>query len=217
MAVHTCSSLSTWIVLALLFYRSCYSYNLVSKHSGTVLGGNIQYYTISVSEILILGLVSDSGDADIFVSSATSTPGSDDYEYCSVSTGLEIVVVPPRLSSSSRVTVGIQGHIRYDSSSYRLFVLNPSKTDYQDNQIWEFDPETGHKVLIIDIDTLWLANEPHLNRIMNNLAYGNNGALDEGAENNEGKSKTQRPLKTVRDWMLWLAAVVLRILIEVVG
>ena len=198
-----------------LLSRPSFSYILLDKQTKSVRGGDIQHYTISYSQILILYLISDEGDADMYVSrsSVTETPNPDDYEYSSASTGRDVIAVPHYGESS--LSLGIHGHIRYDQSKYRLFLLVPSKKDYEEYQIWETDPETGKPALVIGMDTLWMANQPRLHRSLDKLA--NSSFAYDGLDDDVDEGKSSQFFTALKDWVLWIAMILLKIIVEVLA
>ena len=200
-------------LLGLFILLSCpsSSYVLIDKQTRSIDGGDIHQYTVTVSEIMIFCLISDVGDADIYVS-RTGSPDSENYEFSSSSTGIDIIAVP--YNGETSLSVGIQGHMRYDQSTYRLFLLSPSERDYMTYQVWEVDPVTGRPTLAIEMDTLWMSNDPRLNNILNILATGDGRGLEgEGLEGGD----SSKLFDTVKDWVWWAAVLLLKIIVEVLG
>ena len=194
------------------FYSPSLPYVLLDSQTSTVNGGDVQHYTIRFDQVMIVCLISDIGDADMFASTVTNSPDSEDYEYSSTSTGIDIITVPYiRISSLS---LGIHGHVRYNKTKYRLYIIAPSKRDYMDYQVWEIDPETNQSVLIIEIDPLWLTNEPRLCKMLNRLADGSTASIDDelliGIELSDF-------LSTFKDWLIWIFMILLKIIVEVLG
>ena len=198
-----------------LVWKPYLSYILVDKLSRTVSGGDFHHYTLSFNQVILLCLVTDNGDADMFVarSSVTEKPTSDQYEFSSVSTGVDVIAVP--YEGESSISVGIQGHVRYDESSYRLLVLTLSESEARQYQVWEVDPETSRPMLMIDIDPLWLANEPKLCRMLSKLQYSDDvlGNL-EGPEDGVTLSEA---VTTIKEWLIWIALLLLKIIVEVLA
>lgn len=154
----------------LLFFSPCWCYELLHRISGSVSGGEAKFYTLDPRRITVLCLITEEGDSDLFVarSSVTSSPNSDLYDYSATSTGLDLVVV----QNQETMTIGIHGHIRYDTSLYHLLVLSPDETEVRQHQVWEFDPEFLRETLVIDIDPLWMANDPQLHLTVHMLYHG---------------------------------------------
>ena len=98
--------------------------------------GEARFYTVESKEPVIIALVSDSGDADMYASltSKNSHPSPGDYDYTSASCGLDSVVLDTN-KDQSRMTVGVYGHVRYEESMYRLYVISPSEEDIRRYQV----------------------------------------------------------------------------------
>ncbi len=196
-------------LILLLFYNPSLPYVLLDSQDTTIEGGTHRYYTIKFDQVIIVCLISDIGDADMFASTVTTSPDSDDYEYASTSTGIDVITIPH--TGESSLSLAIQGHSRYTQSKYRLYVLAPSERDYMDYQVWEVDPETDQTVLIIEIDPLWLMNEPRLCDMLNKLADGR-------ISNVNGDSiELSTFLSNVKDWFIWIIMIILKIVVEVLG
>ena len=205
------SFVSCLLSLFILLQCPSSSYVLIDKQTRTIDGGDIHQYTVTVSEIMIFCLVSDIGDADIYVS-RTGSPDSENYDFSSSSTGIDIITVP--YNGETSLSVGIQGHVRYDKSTYRLFLLSPSERDYLAYQVWEVNADTGQPTLAIEVDTLWMCNDPRLNNILSILATGDGRGLER--EGLEGGDSSQL-FDTVKEWVWWIAMLLLKIIVEVLG
>ena len=177
------------VICVLLFFPPCWCYELVDRISGSVSGGEANFFTLDSRRIIALCLISEKGDADLYVarSSLTASPNSDLYENSATSTGTDLVVV----LNQEAVTIGVHGHVRYDTSLYHLLVLTPNQEEVRQHQVWEFDPEFMRDTLIIDIDPLWVANDPQLHATVHKLSHGEAVASQLGS------------VATALDWIFW--------------
>ena len=202
------------LLLFLLLWKICNCYSILDQLSNTISSGEPQYYTLSQRQVVIICLLSTEGDADIYVSrsSVTKQPDFDNSEYSSSSTGIDVLAVPfaPETGETS-ITIGIHGHFRYDESHYTLYILTPSESEVRTEQIWEFDHESLQEKLIIDIDPLWLTNDPELHRILAILSKGETKGL-ETAHNN-----SMDTLAIVKDWLVWSIFTFLKVLVEILA
>lgn len=96
----------------------------------------VRFYSVESKDPVIIALVSDIGDADMYasLSSKNSHPSPDDYDYTSASCGLDSMVLDTD-KDHSRMTVGVYGHVRYEETTYRLYVISPSKEDIRRYQV----------------------------------------------------------------------------------
>lgn len=115
---------------------STLSFHISNYETGSVAGEEIVHYTLSLSEPVVVVLISEEGDVDLYASPThiNSNPNSDDYELSSVSCGVDMLALIMS-SSLKKYTLAIQGHIRYDISSYALFVIKPSPEDIRNYQV----------------------------------------------------------------------------------
>lgn len=175
--------------------------------AGTVEGDHTQYYTLKQENIILLCLISDIGDADIYVdrTSNTKTPNYATHEYSSVSTGIDVItILYDKEKTDTTLSIGIHGHPRHETSSYRLYVLVPSKEDLLQHQIWEVDPESMIQKLIIDVDPLWMANDPNLHRLLESLSRDSppDGTLN---------------WTVIKEWTIWFLWNFLHFVVEVLA
>jgi len=93
---------------------------LAYKFTGSVGAGNFTYFKLHRDGVVKLVLDSTSGDADIYVSSATSSPDYTKYELCSTTCGHDEVVIPSEMIRP--IGVGIFGHPSHETSEFELTV-----------------------------------------------------------------------------------------------
>lgn len=98
--------------------------------------GEVRFYTVESRDPVIMALISDAGDADMYASltSKNSHPSPEDYDYSSTSCGLDSTVLDMN-KDRSKMTVGVYGHVRYDETAYRLYVISPSDEDIKRYQV----------------------------------------------------------------------------------
>lgn len=195
--------LSATLMVALL--SSCRAYELVERVTGTVNGGETKTFSFVPSHVLLLCLDSREGDADLYVSTTTSQPDSDNHEFSSTSTGVDILVIPSQHTRST-VYLGVHGHVRHNYSLYDLYLLSPSEEEIRSHQVWETDPETKVEKLVIDIDPLWLANDPKLHEGLEQLKAQWKG----GGESGKGVGWLRNSI----EWSLWLLIKLIEIAVE---
>ena len=197
----TCSSACISVISVLIFFPLCWCYELLDQISGSVSGGEAKFYTLDPRKISVLCLITEKGDADLYVakSSLTSYPNSDLCEYSATSTSTDLVVV----LNQEPLTIGVHGHVRYDTSLYQLLVLTPDEDDVQHHQVWEFDPESMKETLVIDIDPLWMANDPRLHATVHMLHHGETMTGQLGS------------VATALEWVFWFLLKVLQFGLEV--
>ena len=63
-----------------------------------------------------------------------SHPSPYDYDYTSTSCGLDSMVLGMN-KDQAKMTVGVYGHIRYEETTYRLYVISPSEEDIKRYQV----------------------------------------------------------------------------------
>lgn len=124
------------ISLVLVLVRNVTPFEVQNQLSDKIGGGDARFYTVDSKEPVIIALISDSGDADMYASSTSrnSRPSSDDYDYTSSSCGLDVVVMGMS-KEQSKMTVGVYGHVRYEETLYRLYVISPSEEDIKRYQV----------------------------------------------------------------------------------
>ena len=134
------------------FIVKCNSYRLVQEVSGTVEAGEYKSYKLEPTSTLALVLVSDRGDADLYVSLTSEPPTFEHYDFASQSCGLEVVVLPDTKESA---VSSVYGHIRYNTTMYRLFLIECPR----DMDMEYYDP-------------LKIANDPALINLIKQLKIG---------------------------------------------
>lgn len=192
-------------VSLILLVTRVLSYELISELSGTVEGGEHKFYTLNPRPVTLICLISDEGDADLYVdySSATDKPDYLTHKYSAASSGLDVVTILK--NRDEKVSIGVHGYIAHNNSTYRLYIIEPSPLDVLDYQIWEFDHESNTTKLIIDIDPLWMANDPKLHRMLEWLS-GSGGPVI-GTSNWAG----------VLEWIIWFVVNIIHILVEILA
>ena len=92
-----------------------------------------------LSLLLPVVLVSDKGDADIYVSTVDREPQSERCEFSSDSCGVDLVVVPAPADTRQGLVrplyVGVVGLEWHEETRYRLFLITPSSVDIQKYQV----------------------------------------------------------------------------------
>ena len=194
------------VVLFSVLLSSCRAYELVERVTGTVNGGEIKTFSFIPRHILLLCLDSREGDADLYVSTTASYPDCDNHEFSSASTGVDVLVIPS-LQSYTTVYLGVHGHVRYNYSLYDLYIMSPSEEEIRSHQVWEFDPESKVEKLVIDVDPLWLANDPQLHRSIELLKEQRIVEL--------ASSKRSGWVTSTFEWSLWLLIKLIEIAAEV--
>lgn len=123
-------------LLLFLLLRTVTSFEVQNMLTDRVGAGEVRFYTIESRDPVVIALVSDSGDADMYaaLSSKNSHPSPDDYDYTSTSCGLDSIVLDTN-KDRSKMTVGVYGHIRYEETAYRLYVISPSEEDIKRYQV----------------------------------------------------------------------------------
>ena len=124
------------ISLVLILVRNVTPFEVQNQLSGKVGAGDVRFYTVESKEPVIIALISDSGDADMYavLTSRNSHPSPEDYDYASSSCGLDVVVLDMS-KDQSKMTVGVYGHVRYEETLYRLYVISPSEEDIKRYQV----------------------------------------------------------------------------------
>lgn len=118
------------------FIPSAISFTITESLSNSVSAGNVIHYTLASTSAVVVVLVSNEGDADLYASPThiNSKPTSDDHEIGSTSCGLDIL---PLIMSRDvgKYTLGVYGHVRYEQSSFSLYVIEPSEEDIRNYQV----------------------------------------------------------------------------------
>ena len=203
-----------WLVLVILLLWKCsHSYKLIDDISGTVNGGETNYYTLKQKSITLICLISDEGDADLYIdhTSVTKTPNFDTHKYSATSVGLDVVPVMYDANEDDVLSIGVHGYTSHEQSKYRLYIVSPSDSDIRGHQIWELDPETETLALIIDVDPLWMANDPKLHQLLEMLSIGNY-IVDQDFD-----STAVSNLEMIKDWLVWITVNAIYILIEILA
>lgn len=123
---------------------SALSYHIANSESGSISGGEVIHYTLSFTDPVVVVLISEEGDVDLYASPThiNSKPTSDDNEISSASCGMDMLALI--MSSSLRkYTLGVHGHSRFDKSLFTLYVIKPSQEDIR-----------SYQVLNVDVDSL---------------------------------------------------------------
>ena len=111
-------------------------YIVTQSISDQVSAGDVVYYTLESSKLLLVVLISQEGDADLYASPTyqNSNPSCENNELSSASCGLD--VVPLFMSNNLRkYTLGVFGHVRYDKTKYKLFIIEPDPEDTKRYQV----------------------------------------------------------------------------------
>lgn len=120
----------TWLV------PSAISFVITESLSESVSAGDVIHYTLASSNPVVVAVISNVGDVDLYASPThiNSNPNSDDYEISSTSCGLDIL--PLIMNQEIRkYTLGVYGHVRYEESKFSLFVIEPSEEDIKTYQV----------------------------------------------------------------------------------
>lgn len=198
----------TLLFLFLLSFEASWSYELVGQLSDRVEAGEGKYYTVNPSPITLICLVSDEGDADIYVdfSSTTTRPDYLTHKYSATSSGIDVVTVlrDKMEVEGDSISIGVYGHVTHGNSTFRMYIIVPSSSDVLEHQIWELDHESNTTKLIIDVDPLWIANDPKLHRLLESISgdyYYQEGGVSGWI--------------AVKDGILWLLVNVLQLVVEI--
>ena len=169
-------------LLIVFIIQSCLAqcYEIVHEVRAKIAGGEAKYYTYQSKSVFIVFVTTTEGDADLFAapSSLTKAPDYDKYLYTSASCGQDVIAI----LESGEVSIGVHGHVRHDSTSYHLYIIQPDMEDISKYQIWEKDYETGRNELVIDVDPLVVANDPELHKFLTKITDGGSG-LGGGVKN----------------------------------
>jgi len=93
---------------------------LAYRFTGSVGAGNYTYFKLHRDGVVKLVLDSTVGDTDIYVSSSTLSPDYINYELCSVTCGMDDVLIPSDMSRP--IGVAIYGHPSHELSEFELTV-----------------------------------------------------------------------------------------------
>ncbi len=127
---------SQFLIYAFLLVPLCSCYSVIESTSGSIEAGDVTYFSIESTKPVIVTLVSTEGDVDLYASptSTNSKPSGINYEFCSTSCGLDLLMIP--LSREiTKYTLGVFGHIRYEQSFYNLYIIEPSDEDFKRFQV----------------------------------------------------------------------------------
>ena len=129
-------SLCLHLFLCLVLLGAVKSFEVRDKLSDKIGADESRFYTVESKEPVIIALISDSGDADMYAAptSRNSHPSPDKYDYMSSSCGLDVVVLDTS-REQPKMTVGVYGHVRYEETAYRLYVISPSEEDIKRFQV----------------------------------------------------------------------------------
>ena len=111
-------------------------YIITESISDTISAGAINHYTIESMHPIIVAVISEEGDTDIYASPThkNTKPSSENYEVISASCGMEVLLLVMN-SEVRKYTVGLYGHIRYTKSKYKLVVIEPNEEDIKRYQV----------------------------------------------------------------------------------
>ena len=128
-------ALSSILLLSLLPHAAR-TYNVHDALADTIGAGEVRYYTVESQSPLIVALFSDVGDADMYaaVTRENPKPSNEKYDVTSASCGLDVILLEMN-KDVRRMTVGVCGHVRYDETKYRLYVIEPSQEDIAKLQV----------------------------------------------------------------------------------
>ena len=172
----TSTSVRTFYLLLLSVYVA-YAYHVVQTITGEVKGEEFKHFKYNQhrGDPLTAALFSDIGDADIYVA-VDRIPTVVDYDYSSDSCGEDLVVL---LSSKKEriLNIGINGHLRYPNTSFRLYIIKPDLADMARYSIVDESYITSEgsakkkdKLSITEfMDSLAISNDPALVELVNEL------------------------------------------------
>ena len=144
------------LIVCLIIIKST-AYQVTKEVSGSVKAGDYSLYKVELTSTIALVLVSDRGDADLYVSLSEEPPTFELYDYASETCGAEVVILPLKdISAPVLAIAGVYGHIRYNTTEYRLYLI---KCD----------------VDIEFLDTLKIANDPLLVNTIKKLQVSGEG------------------------------------------
>ncbi len=121
--------ISSFVTTALSFY-------VTKAYSGAVPGGEVAFYQVTSMNPVVVVLISEQGDADLYASPThiNPKPSSDSHEISSVSCGMDMLslIMSPSLRKYS---LGVYGHVRYDESTFSLYFVEPDEDDIRSYQV----------------------------------------------------------------------------------
>ena len=116
-----------------LLPQCSWEYELIEEITGEISAGEARYYTIDAHQSVIVAVLSLEGDADIYSSLTVRDPSSENYDYSSVSCGMDAMVIP--VEKPAKVHVAVWGHVRHETTSYHLYLITPGKEDFRRYQV----------------------------------------------------------------------------------
>lgn len=124
------------VLLLTIKLPTCTCYTISESISDTISAGAVTYYTVESTRPTIVALISEEGDTDIYASPThkNTKPSYENYEIGSASCGMEVLVLLMN-RELKRYTLGLHGHVRYDKSKYKLFIIEPSEADIKRYQV----------------------------------------------------------------------------------
>lgn len=124
------------LFIVLILSHCTVAYRVINTFHDTVQAGEGKYYSLESRSHVILALYSLEGDADIYGSPTikNNKPSADSFEYMSASCGLDVIVLPMG-EEVRRVSVGIFGHVRHETTQYQVWVVEPEEEDKQRYQV----------------------------------------------------------------------------------
>lgn len=111
-------------------FALAYEDKLLHYITDEVAGSAYKYYSLSYDGFIKIILISDTGDADLYVSQITTKPTYDPDQNClqSITCGDDIILIPD--SFKRPVSIGVYGHPSHENSKYVLLVYQTSDTEY---------------------------------------------------------------------------------------
>lgn len=129
-----------YLLLLVCLLPSTLSFHIIESLSNSVEAGEVVHYTVAANNPVVVVLVSEVGDVDLYASPThiNSKPSSENHEISSASCGLDIL---PLLMDSDlkKYTLGVYGHVRYQESSFSLYMIQPSEADIRSYQVMHHD------------------------------------------------------------------------------
>ncbi|XP_051174359.1 UPF0669 protein C6orf120 homolog [Leptopilina boulardi] len=97
--------------------------DLLHSVQDDVAGDSYKYYSLMYEGVVKIQLISETGDADIYVSQITAKPTYESNNYCLQSTtcGEDIIYIPQ--SFKRPVSIGVYGHPSHENSRFTLSVF----------------------------------------------------------------------------------------------
>lgn len=136
MSLPSPGSLPSLILIFSSVVTTALSYHITKAYSGTISGGEVVYYHVSSTNPVVMVLISEFGDADLYASPTkiNPKPSSDNHETNSASCGLDMLslIMSPSLQKYS---LGVYGHVRYEESKFSLYCVEPSEEDIRSYQV----------------------------------------------------------------------------------